>query len=310
VADSLANLRYALGPRVIEREMLAAHTTFRIGGPADLFIGAKTIDNLTECVRLAREHQGPILILGLGSNVLFPDNGFRGLVIKNQCVHFDIKGIQGEVAYLHSESGAPLPGVANRLGRQGWSGLEWAIGIPGTIGGAVVGNAGAQSGAIADNLLAVSILDSDGMVRELPKTDLGLAYRTSRFKQAKKEIVLSADFEMKRDDPQACIARMEQYTKYRHRTQPTEPSVGSIFKNPPGSFAGRMIEQAGLKGERVGGVEVSRVHANFFVNRGNATAKDVIKLIEIVRGRVRDLYGVELKLEIEVIGTLIPGSGN
>jgi UDP-N-acetylmuramate dehydrogenase len=210
--------------------------------------------------------------------------------------------INSERALVRAESGVPLPGLANRLARQGWAGLEWAIGVPGTLGGAIVGNAGAHGACLADSLGRVMILDASDVVRELPKTELAFDYRASRFKRAKGEVVLRADLELRGDAPQMCIARMNQYTEHRRRTQPTDPSVGSIFKNPPGDAAGRLIDQAGLKGTRVGGIEVSQVHANFFVNRGGATASDVLRLIEMARERVRGKFGVELELEIEVIG--------
>lgn len=299
MGQNLFTLRAALGACV--NEPLAAHTTFHIGGPADLFVEAKTIPELIEFVRLARQHDVPVFILGNGSNILVLDSGIRGLVIENHCDDFSLNVINSNRAVLHAESGAALPGVANHFARHGWSGLEWAIGVPGTIGGAVVGNAGAQGSNIADNLLSVMILDAMGATRELPKTELAFGYRNSRFKHTKGEIILSANFEMRRDDPLVCIARMNAYTEQRRRTQPTDPSIGSMFKNPPGNFAGRLIEQAGLKGERVGNVQVSSVHANFFVNRGGATANDVLRLIEIVRERVRAKFGVELELEIEIV---------
>jgi UDP-N-acetylmuramate dehydrogenase len=283
-------------------ELLSAHTTFRIGGPADFFVTAQTLDDLIACVRRARERGVPVFILGNGSNILIRDRGVRGLVIENHCHQFSLDLINSDRAMLRVESGAVLPGLANRLARQGWAGLEWAIGVPGTIGGAIVGNAGAHGACIADNLIGVTILDAHDTIRELPKTELAFAYRTSRFKRARAEMILRAEIELARDDPDACIARMQQYTEHRRRTQPTEPSVGSMFKNPPGDFAGRLIDAAGLKGTRVGGIEVSQVHANFFVNRGGATASDVLQLIEIVRERVRAMFGVELELEIQVIG--------
>lgn len=299
---NLSDLRTALGGRARVDEPLASHTTFRIGGPSDLFVEAKTISELIEFTRFARQCQVPVFILGNGSNLLVLDGGIRGLVIENHRGYFSLNVTNPEQAILHAESGASLPGVASRLARQGWAGLEWAIGVPGTIGAAVVGNAGAHGGCIADNLLTVAILDAEGAIRELPKTELKFDYRQSRFKRSRREIILSADFEMKRNDPQACIARMNTYTEHRRRTQPTEPSVGSMFKNPPGDFAGRLIEQAGLKGTRVGNVEVSPVHGNFFVNHGGATSADVIRLIEIVCNGVREKFGVELELEIEVVG--------
>ncbi len=307
----LADLSAALGARVRLDEPLAPHTTFRAGGPADLFVEAKTISEVVEFVRLARQHGVPVFILGNGSNILVRDGGIRGLVIENHCNEFALDLKNPERALLMAESGASLPGIANRLARQGWSGLEWAIGVPGTVGGAVVGNAGAHGGAIADNVITVSILDAAGARQQLPKTECAFGYRTSRFKRSKGEIVLSAEFEMRRDDPQACIARMNAYTEHRRRTQPTEASVGSMFKNPPGdpsaplraSSAGRLIEQAGLKGTRVGNVEVSRVHANFFVNLGGGTASQVLALVEVVRKKVKEEFGIELELEIEVVGS-------
>lgn len=294
--------RACFDARARVNEPLAAHTTFRIGGPADLFIQARTPTELIELVRRARQCQIPIFILGNGSNVLIRDSGFRGAVIENHCRNFSLEVLGSERAVLHAESGVPLPSLANQLARQGWTGLEWAIGVPGTLGGAIVGNAGAHGACLADHLISVTILDACGALRELPKTDLAFAYRTSRFKRAKDEIILRAEFEMPRDDPAACIARIRQYIEQRRRTQPTEPSVGSIFKNPPGDAAGRLIDAAGLKGLRVGGVEVSQVHANFFVNRGGATADEVLRLIELVRARVRVQFGIELELEIEVVG--------
>jgi UDP-N-acetylmuramate dehydrogenase len=302
VNKRLADLRAALGAHGRLDEPLAPRTTFRVGGAADLFVEAKTISELVEFVRLARQHGVPVFILGNGSNILVRDGGIRGLVIENHCNEFALNQKNPERALLTAESGASLPGVANRLAREGWSGLEWAIGVPGTVGGAVVGNAGAHGGAIADNVITVSILDAAGEQRQLPKTECAFGYRTSRFKRSKGEIVLRAEFEMRRDDPQACIARMNAYTEHRRRTQPTEASVGSMFKNPPGEFAGRLIEQAGLKGTRVGNVEVSRVHANFFVNLGGGTASQVLALVDVVRNKVKEEFGIGLELEIEVVG--------
>lgn len=324
--ERLADLRAALGERAIANAPLAPRTTFRIGGPADWLIEARTIAELIEAVRSARQWGVPIFILGNGSNILVRDAGFRGLVIENHGAQFWLDVAEPGKATLHVESGAALPGIANRMARQGWAGLEWAIGVPGTIGGAVVSNAGAHGACIADHFLKVSILDANNAVRELPKAELAFDYRTSRFKRVKSEIVLSADFELRRDDPSACLARMNEYTERRRRTQPTQASVGSMFKNPPNDpstdtfatlsawftlrsgkvlragSAGRLIDAAGLKGARVGNVEVSPVHANFFVNHGGATASDVLALIELVRKRVQEKFGIELELEIEIVG--------
>lgn len=302
MGQGLASLRLALAGVAKEKEPLAPHTTFRIGGPADLWVEARQISELVNWVGQARRNEVPVFILGNGSNVLVLDKGIRGLVIENHCDGVELKVPHPDRAVLHVASGASLPLVANRLARQGWSGLEWAIGVPGTIGGAVVGNAGAHGGSMADRLQVTTVLDEDGTVRELPKTELGFGYRQSRFKHSRREIILTADFELNRANIQECVARMSEYTAHRRRTQPTDASVGSMFKNPSGDFAGRLIEQAGLKGTRVGNVEVSPVHANFFVNHGGATARDVMDLIEIVRRRVQEKFGVQLELEIEILG--------
>lgn len=302
MGQGLSSLRLAISEKASENEPLARHTTFRIGGPADLWVEAKQISELVNWVEQARRNAVPVFVLGNGSNVLVLDKGIRGLVIENHCDGVELKVPHPDRAVLRAESGASLPLVANRLARQGWSGLEWAIGIPGTIGGAVVGNAGAHGGSMADRLLVAAVLDANGTVHELPKTELRFGYRQSRFKHSRREIILAADFELNRADSGGCIARMNEYTAHRRRTQPTDASVGSMFKNPPGDFAGRLIEQAGLKGTRVGNVEVSPVHANFFVNNGGATARDVMELIETVRRRVREKFSVELELEIEIVG--------
>ncbi len=299
----LTQLRLALGERAQANVPLAPRTTLRIGGPADLLIEAHTIPELIQAVRAARHYAVPFFILGNGSNILVRDAGFRGLVIENHCTQFWLDVAEPGKAMLYAESGASLPGIANRMARQGWCGLEWAIGVPGTMGGAIVGNAGAHGATIADSLDTVLILDPHNTMQRLPKTDLAFDYRTSRFKWESGNVILSAEFILTRDDPQMCITRMSEYIEHRRRTQPAEASVGSIFKNPPNDFAGRLIEQAGLKGTRIGNVEVSPVHANFMVNHGGATASEVLALIELVREHVREKFGVELELEIEIVGS-------
>ncbi len=292
----------ALGAQVKRNEPLAPHTTFRIGGPAQVFIQVRSLDDLVRVVSHARRFNVPYFVLGNGSNVLVLDGGVRGLVIENRCDQHQLEVLTADRAVLKAESGVMLPGLVNRLVRQGWSGLEWAIGVPGTIGGAVVGNAGAHGASISDRLLRVSVLDDVGQRCVLPKTELGFSYRSSRFKRQPGAIVLSAEFEMERGEPKELIAKMHSYTEYRRSTQPTDASVGSMFKNPSGDYAGRLIEQAGLKGTRVGKIEVSPVHANFFVNHGGATATDVLQLVNLVRERVRAACGIALELEIQIVG--------
>lgn len=295
-------VRMGMGSRVREHEPLAPHTTFRIGGPADLFVRAESREELIEFANAARAAGLPLFVLGNGSNILAADAGIRGLVIENHADAFEMEEEAGKLK-LTAESGASLPGLANRLARQGWSGLEWAIGVPSTVGAAVVGNAGAHGGSIGDSLTRAEILSANASVEWWANANLNFAYRSSRLKgQGGGEIVLRAEFELTGEAPVACIGRMNEYTEHRRRTQPTDPSVGSMFKNPPGDFAGRLIDQAGLKGMRMGQVQVSLVHANFFVNRGGATARDVLKLVRVVQEKVKEKFGVELELEIQLVG--------
>ncbi|MCI0478681.1 MAG: UDP-N-acetylmuramate dehydrogenase [Anaerolineales bacterium] len=337
-------------------ELLARHTTFRIGGPAEYFVRVDSRDELIQAVEWARTQHLEIFILGNGSNILVSDAGVRGLVIENHADKvvereseqrtFGRESAENrERLLVTAESGASLPGLANRLAREGWRGLEWAIGIPGTVGAAVVTNAGAHGGAVSDCLVRAEILgvradesaatqreadlrrlengnsrglengnsrglengNSRGLENENPRwwtrDELQYDYRASFLKRHPNEfVVLRAEFELTRDDPAACVARMNQYTEHRRKTQPTEPSVGSMFKNPPGDYAGRLIEAAGLKGKRVGNVQVSVVHANFFVNLGGGTARELLELVELVRGTVRENFKVELELEIQLVG--------
>jgi UDP-N-acetylmuramate dehydrogenase len=291
--------------RVLRDELLARHTTLRIGGPAEYFVRVSSRQELIRAVEWARSKHLNIFILGNGSNVLIGDAGIRGLVIENhadEVLQEEFRESQPERVRVVADSGASLPGLANRLARQGWRGLEWAIGVPGTVGAGVVTNAGAHGGSMSDVLSRAEILDVSGELRWWARAELEFGYRTSFLKtHGRGHVVLRAEMELERDDPAECIARMNLYSAHRRRTQPTEPSVGSMFKNPPGDFAGRLIEAAGLKGTQVGKIQVSLVHANFFVNLGGGTARDVMRLTELVRAKVRDAFGVELELEIQLV---------
>lgn len=309
-----------LDDKIVRNESLARHTTFRVGGPAEYFVRANSRAELIQAAQWARVRHLEIFILGNGSNILVSDAGVRGLVIEN---HADAVVETGDwrpgTWRVTADSGASLPGLANRMARQGWRGLEWAIGVPATVGAAVVTNAGAHGGAVSDNLTRAEILDVRAnefaathgeadlrrleIVRWWTRDELQLGYRTSFLKQHPNAyIVLRAEFELERDAAANCIARMNQYTEHRRRTQPTEPSVGSMFKNPPGDYAGRLMEAAGLKGARIGNVQVSQTHANFFVNLGGATASEVMRLVKLAQDTVREKFKVELELEIELVG--------
>lgn len=293
-----------LGGQISWDEPLAPHTTLRVGGPADLCVPVSGLDDLCGWVRLACELQVPCRVLGHGSNVLVSDQGVRGLVVLNQCQgHRLTPAVDGQTAELYAESGASLPRLAHEMARQGWAGLEWGAGIPSTIGAAVVNNAGAYGGCVADVLLAAEVMGPDGQVRRLPPESFQFDYRSSRLKgRAGGEIVLAASFRLRATPPEELLARIAEQTRHRRSTQPTEPSAGSIFKNPPGDFAGRLLERAGLKGQRVGDAQVSELHANWIVNRGQATATDMWRLIQLMRDEVRQMTGVELEPEIERLG--------
>ncbi len=283
-------------------EPMSLHTSFRIGGPADLYAVATSAQELVELVSLAREHDMPYLIIGRGTNILVADRGIRGLVIENggQEIWFE------DDVVLYAESGALLGDLARESARRGLGGLEWAVGIPGSVGGAIVGNAGAYSSYVGDVARKATVLAPDGTVRELSAREIGFGYRTSRFKgqagKGRQEVVLSAEFVLHPEPVHALAEKMADYTRRREASQPTEPSAGSVFKRTEQYPAGFLIEQAGLKGARIGGAQISPKHANFIVNLGGAKAADVKALIDLAQERVREQFGVELELEVELIG--------
>jgi UDP-N-acetylmuramate dehydrogenase len=299
-----------LGGQAVRGEPMSRHTTLRIGGPADLFVPIASADALRDVILLARKQGVPHIVLGAGSNVLVSDAGFRGLVILNKARRVDFETVHAPAPRVQAESGVILPSLARECIGRGLAGLEWAVGVPGTVGGAVVGNAGAHGGDIAQSLVSAKILDSDGNVRDWPAQELQFAYRTSRLKlQAahpesllSRPVVLAAEFELKQATRQELEAKAAELTEKRKRTQPPGASAGSMFKNPPGDYAGRLIEAAGLKGARVGEAEISPVHANFIVNWGAASAADVYALICRAREKVAAQFGVTLELEIQLVG--------
>ncbi len=316
--DRLGELKESLGDRARPGESLSRYTTSRIGGPADLLVEAASADDLRDLARAARQRAVPAFILGGGANVLVGDAGMRGLTILNKARRLEF--LDG--GRVRAESGVILPTLARECITRGLSGLEWAIGVPGTVGGAIVGNAGAHGRDTASDVQRVWILGTDHAVQEWSVEELAYAYRSSRIKRAAggreqgtngdaarcagtrhtPHVVLAAEFQLARGDRAELERKAAEYNEYRRRTQPPGASIGSMFKNPPGDAAGRLIEAAGLKGTRVGRAEVSRLHANFFVNLGGATARDVLGLIDLAREKVRERFGVELELEIELVG--------
>ncbi|NLS77262.1 MAG: UDP-N-acetylmuramate dehydrogenase [Chloroflexi bacterium] len=303
--DELAR---ALGQQASRGELLSAHTSFRIGGPADLFVPAQSVAELMQYVTLARGCGVPCFLLGLGTNILVADRGIRGLVIWNRSKGLQtdfVPGPSGAVeCIVRAESGLPLAQLAHYTARLGLAGLEWAAGIPGTLGGAVVNNAGAHDGDMSQVLRLVTILTPAGRVETWPAERLGLGYRSSclRAEGPGGHVVLSAEMVLQRQNATALLERIEGYQAQRQQKQPRRPSAGSVFANPPGDYAGRLIEAAGLKGRAVGDAQISPQHANFIVNQGQASAQDVLALIELARQEVLERFGVRLRLEIQLVG--------
>lgn len=301
-------LRAAFGPLLKENEPLAKYTSARIGGPAEFFASVESANELAEMVRAAWRIGVRPFILGGGSNLLVSDAGMRGLVILNRARAVEFHD-QDEPPWARAESGANLGLLARQCGARGLGGLEWAATVPGTLGGAVYGNAGAHGGDMAGNLRMAEILQHDGTVRKWSADELLYGYRTSALKKpangggnGHKPVVLAVELNLKRGDPVLLQAKMDEFVAHRKRTQPPGASFGSMFKNPSGDYAGRLIEAAGLKGARVGQAEISTQHANFFLNLGEARAADVFALIHLAHETVKAKFGVDLQLEVEVVG--------
>lgn len=297
---ALTDLRAALGKQVQEDALLAPYTSARIGGPADVLVTVRSADELARAVRVCWENGLPYYLLGAGSNVLVSDKGVRGVVILNRAR--GVEFVEGAEKHVWAESGATFSNVARRAAAQGYSGLEWASTVPGTVGGAVYGNAGAFGGDVAHDLLVVEMLTSAG--REWwPPQRMEYGYRASILKRGGTQaVILSAKFNLKYGIAAEIQAKIEQFNRRRKTTQPPGASMGSMFKNPPGDFAGRLIEAAGLKGMRIGNAEISPVHANFFLNAGETRAADIKTLIDLARKTVFEKFGVKLELEVELIG--------
>jgi UDP-N-acetylmuramate dehydrogenase len=289
-----------LGDRVKENVSLAPYTSARIGGPADILIAAESADELARIIKLLRKQEIDHIILGGGSNVLVSDRGVRGVVVLNRA-----KGVRfhnGDQSSVTVESGVIFSNLANRCAAKGLSGLEWAATVPGTIGGAVYGNAGAFGGDVAGSLIWAELLTEQGR-EKFTVEQMGYGYRTSVLKRGELDaIVLSAELRLETSTKEAVTATIEQFSAHRKATQPPGASMGSMFKNPNGDYAGKLIETAGLKGTRIGNAQISPVHGNFFINHGATQADDLRALIELVMKTVKEKHGVSLELEVELVG--------
>jgi UDP-N-acetylmuramate dehydrogenase len=296
--DSLAATLEPVG-ELRRGEKLARHTTFGVGGPADLFLTVRSAEALAKATNAAHEAAVPMFVLGSGSNILVADAGIRGLVLDNRA-----RAEQGEGTLIRVESGASFAAFARRMCRLGLEGLTWAVGIPGTIGGAVVYNAGAYGGCLADVLRRVRLQLPGNGDQWVDAAELGLVYRGSAFTrgQVGGKAVLEAELELAPGDAQALLAQANAYDQKRLTAQPRGRNAGSTFKNPPESPAWKLIESVGMRGMKRGEAAISDKHCNFFVNEGNAAAADVAWLIAEAQRRVKEQFGVTLEREVEFVG--------
>ncbi len=280
---------------------LATLTSFRVGGPAEWYVAPRTLEELQASFEWAQTEGLPVTLLGAGSNLLISDRGLPGLVIGTRRLrqtHFD-----PETGQVTVGAGEPLPRLAWQAAEHGWQGLEWSVGIPGTVGGAVVMNAGAHGGCTADYLVSAKVLLPDGTIKNLTPQDLQYRYRTSIL-QGKDWLVTQATFQLQPGaDPAVVTAKTTNHLNHRRATQPYHlPSCGSVFRNPNEYKAGWLIEQTGLKGYRIGGAQVAERHANFILNCGGATASDIFQLIHHVQRSVEQRWSLLLEPEVKILG--------
>ena len=315
--------------RVRRDELLSRHGTFGVGGPADVWVTLETPEEVLDLVSRCMANSWPLLLLGNGTNVLYADAGARGVVARLALNVYTIEDHGDGTALLRAGAGVSWPKLLNELAVLGWGGLEFGPGIPGTLGGGVISNAGAHFGNLGEVLEWVDVVDARPNAERVPQVrhyehaELDMSYRHSRFRSERRivfddeghpvvaprdliepaEIITRLGVRLHHDEPQQLRARIEEFKQHRKRTQPPQQSAGSVFKNPEGDYAARLIEQAGLKGQAHGKARISERHANFIVNGGGASAADVVALIVEARRRVQEQFGVELELELELRGT-------
>lgn len=279
-------------------EPLHLHTLTKMGGPADIFVTPTTEDETAFTVKYAYKNNIPLLLLGNGSNMVVRDGGFRGIVLTLK----SLQAIRIEGTKVYAQGGANIKKVSKTVAAKQLTGFEFACGIPGSIGGAMAMNAGAYGGEIKDIIKQATVLSKEGDKLVLSKEDLALGYRKSIITK-KGFYVLSAEFELEVGKQTVIDAKMSELTYQRETKQPLEfPSAGSVFKRPPGNFAGKLIQDSGLQGRGFGGAEVSTKHAGFIVNKNNASANDYIQTIEMVKAAVHEKFGIDLELEVKIVG--------
>lgn len=284
--------------KVLKNVPLREHVSFRVGGPCDCMVFPSTAEETAAAAEICRAEKVPYYILGNGTNVIAPDEGYRGTVIK---IGRNYSGIRCEDNRITAQAGALLSAVSNTALDNSLEGLEFAGGIPGSVGGGIIMNAGAYGGELKDVVNRVTVLDNNGKIRTVNCEECEFAYRSSVF-QKSGDIVLEAEFMLNPGNPEDIQGRMKDFSRRRAEKQPLSfPSAGSTFKRPDGYFAGKLIEDSGLKGICVGGAQVSELHAGFVINRGGATASDILELIELVRNTVYDRFKVMLQPEVRIM---------
>ncbi len=306
MSDLIETLHAAGIRRALAAEPMARHTSWRIGGPADYLCVVEDETQLLAAIDAARTHGLPWLVLGGGNNILVSDEGIEGLVILNRLRGIRVH-VQDELTVLECAAGVFFARAAQFSAQRGYTGMEWGIAVPGTVGGGVVNNAGAHSSDVGRSLLSASILQPDGATEVVPADKLAYRYRQSALKTPyttrSRAVVTACTFQLKPDSRDAALGRLEELRQHRLRTQPVkEASAGSTFKNPLGGHAGALVDEAGLKGYRVGDAQISPLHANFILNQGGATAAEVLALIRLARNTVFIERGVVLEPEVQFVG--------
>ncbi|WP_242213783.1 UDP-N-acetylmuramate dehydrogenase [Bacillus cereus group sp. BfR-BA-01383] len=286
--------------RVLVNEPLARYTTMKIGGPADILIVPKHVTGIEKTLQLVKKYKTKWTVIGRGSNLLVSDQGIEGVVIRlgEGLDHLEVENHRVRVG-----GGYPLIKLSTLLSRQGLAGLEFASGIPGSVGGAVYMNAGAHKSDISNILSKALILFENGTIEWLMNREMEFSYRTSVLQTKRPGIVLEAEFQLQVGERGEIVRNMQKNKDYRRETQPwNHPCAGSVFRNPTPYFAGHLIEKAGLRGYRIGGAQISEMHGNFIINTGGASAQDVLSLIALIKHTIKDKFGVDMHTEVEIIG--------
>lgn len=303
----IVELRKAFGQKLQEDISMANYTTARVGGPARAMVSIHDLDELVDAARTLWDLGVSFTVLGSGSNILVSDTGLEQVILHNRAHNLRID-TKSEQPSIEAESGAILGTVARQSALRGLTGMEWAAPIPGTVGGAVYGNAGAHGSDMAASLKMATILHAEKGIEEWPVERLAYQYRSSILKREKMPVViLSATLKAARSTREEAWERISTYQAHRKSTQPPGASMGSMFKNPSGDYAGRLIEEAGLKGRRIGRAMISPIHANFIINLDGATAEDIWQLMTIAQEAVNEKFGITLEPEIELVGNFING---